>query len=111
MLYVCVCVCVCTYCMFLHPCAYTHTNCRNLKFDETPNYNYCRKLLREVFEANGYSLDYVYDWTVKQQVSPPSLSLSRARERSASLSLSLFVYSLDYIYDWTVNQQVASVCV
>ena len=42
--------------------------CRNLKFDETPNYNYCRKLLREVFEANGYSLDYVYDWTVKQQV-------------------------------------------
>ena len=43
--------------------------CRNLKFDETPNYNYCRKLLREVFEANGYSLDYVYDWTVKQQAS------------------------------------------
>jgi len=30
-----------------------------------------RKLLREVFEANGYSLDYVYDWTVKQQVYPP----------------------------------------
>ena len=23
---------------------------RNLKFDENPNYNYCRKLLREVFE-------------------------------------------------------------
>jgi len=43
--------------------------CRNLKFDETPNYNYCRKLLREVFEANGYALDYVYDWTVKQQAS------------------------------------------
>jgi len=42
--------------------------CRNLKFDETPNYNYCRKLLREVFEMNCYSLDYVYDWTVKQQV-------------------------------------------
>ena len=40
--------------------------CRNLKFDEAPNYNYCRKLLREVFEQNGYTLDYVYDWTMKQ---------------------------------------------
>jgi casein kinase 1 len=48
--------------------------CRNLKFDETPNYNYCRKLLREVFEANGYALDYVYDWTVKQQVRHQVLS-------------------------------------
>jgi len=61
-----------------HGCTHTNTLmcvcvcvCRNLKFDETPNYNYCRKLLREVFEANGYSLDYVYDWTVKQQVYPP----------------------------------------
>jgi hypothetical protein len=51
--------------------------CRNLKFDETPNYNYCRKLLREVFEANGYALDYVYDWTVKQQVGGICLPLSR----------------------------------
>lgn len=39
---------------------------RNLKFDESPNYNYCRKLLREVFEQNCFILDYVYDWTVKQ---------------------------------------------
>ncbi len=39
---------------------------RNLKFDEAPNYNYCRKLLREIFEQNCLTLDYVYDWTIKQ---------------------------------------------
>mmetsp|Transcript_39516 Transcript_39516/g.105015 ORF Transcript_39516/g.105015 Transcript_39516/m.105015 type:complete len:386 (+) Transcript_39516:523-1680(+) len=42
------------------------TYCRNLKFDESPNYNYCRKLLREVFEQNMFTLDYVFDWTIKQ---------------------------------------------
>eukprot|EP00291_Cryptomonas_curvata_P005396 CAMPEP_0172188422 /NCGR_PEP_ID=MMETSP1050-20130122/21920_1 /TAXON_ID=233186 /ORGANISM="Cryptomonas curvata, Strain CCAP979/52" /LENGTH=351 /DNA_ID=CAMNT_0012862925 /DNA_START=122 /DNA_END=1173 /DNA_ORIENTATION=+ len=41
------------------------TYCRNLKFDESPNYSYCRKLLREVFEQKVLTLDYVYDWTAK----------------------------------------------
>ncbi|EKX54857.1 hypothetical protein GUITHDRAFT_159100 [Guillardia theta CCMP2712] len=40
--------------------------CRNLKFDESPNYSYCRKLLRAVFEKNEFTLDYIYDWTKKQ---------------------------------------------
>lgn len=47
---------------------------RNLKFDETPNYNYCRKLLREVFEQKCYVLDYVYDWTVKKEGTPSHAS-------------------------------------
>lgn len=47
------------------------TYCRNLKFDETPNYNYCRRLLRDVFESNNYTMDYVYDWTIKQESPTP----------------------------------------
>lgn len=54
--------------------------CRNLKFDETPNYNYCRKLLREVFESNNFSLDYVYDWTIKQQEGSSSMASGRSTE-------------------------------
>lgn len=41
------------------------TYCRNLKFDEAPNYNYCRQLLRAAFESNDLTLDYVYDWSAK----------------------------------------------
>mmetsp|Transcript_29071 Transcript_29071/g.69921 ORF Transcript_29071/g.69921 Transcript_29071/m.69921 type:complete len:369 (+) Transcript_29071:203-1309(+) len=51
---------------------------RNIKFDEAPNYNYCRKLLREVFEQNCLTLDYVYDWTAKQTEGTPSLASTRS---------------------------------
>jgi len=56
------------------------TYTRNLKFDETPNYNYCRRLLRDVFDSNGYTMDYVYDWTVKQEASSSPLASSRAHK-------------------------------
>ncbi|KAJ1474130.1 hypothetical protein T484DRAFT_1833456 [Baffinella frigidus] len=75
--------------------------CRNLKFDETPNYNYCRKLLREtpnnnfyynycrkllreVFETNSYSLDYVYDWTIKQQSAEEGGASARPADAAAA---------------------------
>ena len=48
------------------------TYCRSLKFDEKPNYNYCRKLLREAFDVQGYSFDYAYDWKVGRGAIEPS---------------------------------------
>jgi len=60
--------------------------CRNLKFDEAPNYNYCRKLLREVFEQNNFTMDYVYDWTVKQNEGSSALAASRSNEEEAMRS-------------------------
>ena len=38
--------------------------CRSLRFDEKPDYAYCRKLFRDLFVREGYIYDYVYDWTV-----------------------------------------------
>jgi len=39
--------------------------CRNLKFDDEPDYAYMRNLLKELFIKNGYEMDYHYDWDVK----------------------------------------------
>lgn len=38
--------------------------CRNLRFDEKPDYTYLRKLFKDLFKRSGYEQDYVYDWDV-----------------------------------------------
>ncbi len=40
--------------------------CRNLKFEEKPDYNYLRKLFKDLMNRNGYDCDYVYDWVIKK---------------------------------------------
>lgn len=37
---------------------------RSLRFDDKPDYNYLRKLFRDLFIREGYRYDYVFDWTV-----------------------------------------------
>lgn len=47
---------------------YTYLNyCRNLKFEEKPDYNYLRKLLKDLMHRNGFEYDYQYDWVIKKQ--------------------------------------------
>ena len=36
--------------------------CRNLRFDEKPDYQYCRKLFKDAIYRNGFEYDYMYDW-------------------------------------------------
>lgn len=43
------------------------TYVRNLRFDEKPDYNYLRTLLKELFTKNNFEWDYNYDWNSKQQ--------------------------------------------
>lgn len=40
--------------------------CRNLKFEEKPDYNYLRKLFKDLMYRNGFEYDYVYDWVLKK---------------------------------------------
>jgi len=40
------------------------TYCRNLKFEEKPDYNYLRGLLKDLFVKSGYEMDYQYDWNI-----------------------------------------------
>ena len=36
--------------------------CRNLAFEEKPDYYYLKKILKERFVKEGYINDCVYDW-------------------------------------------------
>ncbi|KAL0077127.1 casein kinase I [Phycomyces blakesleeanus] len=46
---------------------------RSLRFDDKPDYSYLRRLFRDLFVREGFTYDYVFDWTVTK---PQSLSLS-----------------------------------
>ena len=37
--------------------------CRDLKFEEKPDYSYLRKIFKDLFSSLGYEYDFVYDWT------------------------------------------------
>lgn len=53
------------------------TYCRELRFDEDPDYVYLRSLLRVLFHRQGFSYDYVFDWNILKYVSntqPPRCS-------------------------------------
>jgi len=38
--------------------------CRNLKFDDKPDYNYLKNLFKDLFTKSGFENDYQYDWNV-----------------------------------------------
>lgn len=42
--------------------------CRGLKFEEKPDYNYLRKLFKELFVREAFEFDYVYDWVLLPMV-------------------------------------------
>jgi len=38
--------------------------CRNLRFEDRPDYAYLRRLLKDLFFRETYNYDFVFDWTV-----------------------------------------------
>lgn len=36
--------------------------CKNLRFDEKPDYAYLKKLFKDLFKKQGFEHDYKYDW-------------------------------------------------
>lgn len=40
------------------------TYCRQLHFEQRPDYNYLRKLFRALFHQKGFTYDYVFDWNM-----------------------------------------------
>jgi casein kinase 1 len=46
--------------------------CRNLRFEDRPDYAYLRRLLKDLFFREGHQYDFVFDWTVLQSRSSPA---------------------------------------
>jgi len=40
---------------------------RSLRFEDKPDYQYLRKLFRDLFIKEGYHMDYIFDWTTAKQ--------------------------------------------
>jgi hypothetical protein len=40
--------------------------CRGLKFEEKPNYNFCRELFRGLMAKRNFENDFQYDWILKK---------------------------------------------
>jgi len=38
--------------------------CRNLKFEDKPDYTYLRNLFKDLFTKSGYEMNYEYDWDI-----------------------------------------------
>lgn len=38
--------------------------CRQLRFDDKPDYAHLRRIFRELFIHEGFQFDYVFDWTI-----------------------------------------------
>jgi len=51
--------------------------CRKLKFDEKPDYNYLKRMLKELFMREGFEFDYVYDWLLI----PPATKYNHVMEK------------------------------
>ena len=40
------------------------SQCRNLRFDERPQYSVMKNMFKDLFQRNGYKYDYQYDWVI-----------------------------------------------
>ena len=58
--------------------------CRQLRFEDRPDYAYLRQLFRNLFHREGYVYDYVFDWTVQIQEQRARSSEARAAGAAGS---------------------------
>jgi hypothetical protein len=42
--------------------------CRSLRFEDRPDYSYCKRLFKDLFWKNYEDWDLMYDWTVMNNV-------------------------------------------
>lgn len=54
--------------------------CRQLHFEEKPDYSYLRHLFRTLFHSQGFTYDYVFDWNMLKFGSARQPSLPAAQQ-------------------------------
>ena len=57
--------------------------CRNLKFEEKPDYNFLRKEFKDLFNRRGYEYDFVYDWNILEKKNRKKEAEKRRQQMAA----------------------------
>lgn len=52
---------------------------KSLKFDEKPDYSYCKGIFQKLFESEKYEHDFEYDWTSERSKSPSKSTISKGK--------------------------------
>uniref|UniRef100_A0A453A510 non-specific serine/threonine protein kinase n=1 Tax=Aegilops tauschii subsp. strangulata TaxID=200361 RepID=A0A453A510_AEGTS len=65
--------------------------CRSLRFEDTPDYQYLKRLFRDLFIREGFQFDYVFDWTIlkyqqSQMTSAPPRAMAAAAGQSSGMA-------------------------
>lgn len=60
---------LCTFLIYTEEVATYLRYVRRLEFFEKPDYDYLRKLFKDLLDRKGYMFDYDYDWMGNQSVS------------------------------------------
>ena len=70
------------------------THCRQLKFEEAPDYTKYKKAFKDLFFRCGFEHEFIFDWTIQRyRVDKPSTSSHDGADEKNSMSnyfLSLF---------------------
>ena len=60
---------------FIEEFAQYMTHCRQLKFDEKPDYSKYKKFFKDLFYRCGFEHEFIFDWTIQRyRVDKPSSS-------------------------------------
>ncbi|XP_037405697.1 casein kinase I-like isoform X1 [Triticum dicoccoides] len=65
--------------------------CRSLRFEDSPDYQYLKRLFRDLFIREGFQFDYVFDWTIlkyqqSQMTSVPPRAIAAAAGQSSGMA-------------------------
>ncbi|KAL5221880.1 hypothetical protein ABZP36_026593 [Zizania latifolia] len=65
--------------------------CRSLRFEDLPDYQYLKRLFRDLFIREGFQFDYVFDWTIlkyqqSQMTSVPPRAIAAVAGQSSGMS-------------------------
>ena len=64
--------------------------CRNLGFEETPNYAFLRRLFRELYQKCQFENEYIFDWTIQRyRVEMPTVVAQGEEHKTSTLPESL----------------------
>jgi serine/threonine protein kinase len=60
--------------------------CRSLGFEDKPDYQYLRKLFRDLFVRMGYTMDYMFDWIILDMKKSTSTSTTTTTTTTTALN-------------------------